>query len=132
MPADTLVRDVVNPYNYIACPPDLNIAKAIELASLPHGGIQPIIIKDNHKMVGILTETDLARLLLKSPQIKHLLIGDIMTQSPYYIESTQTIQACAVLMVEHHIKYLPIKNQTDRIFAVIDIYTVLKILIETI
>jgi signal-transduction protein with cAMP-binding, CBS, and nucleotidyltransferase domain len=124
------VRDFIEPYNYISCPQDLSLSKALELAGANDGGINPIIIKDEDSMLGIFTETDLARLIIKGTQVHNLLIGDVMTQSPFFIESNATIQECAKLMAQNHIKYLPIKNQTGRVFAVIDIYMILKALID--
>ena len=82
-------------------------------------------VLDNGKLVGIITDGDLRRMLEKHPDIEHLTAADIMTSSPKTIlPDTLAVHALETMKI-HNITQLPVL-QDDKYLGIIHLHDILK------
>src|SRR5882724_3199845 len=77
--------------------PDITVYHAIEL--MCQKNVSAIIIEENGQLAGIFTERDYARkVVLKGKSSKLTLLGELMTRSPFTINSNDSVEDCMKLM----------------------------------
>jgi len=88
--------------------------------------IGAVLVMENQKIVGIVSERDYARhasrrnaMLLDEP------IDTLMTHSVYYISPTQTVEEVMALMTSKKIRHLPVMDN-ERLVGLISIGDVVK------
>ena len=101
-----LVKDIMNGKVLTS---DLNssVQEAVE-AMNKYGVGSVIIVGENKAMKGIVTERDVLELIEQGKDPKKVLVKDIMTADVYYIKPEDDVIDAAQLMVEKHIKKLPV------------------------
>lgn len=68
-----------------------------------------LIVLENNKLVGILSERDYARkIVLSGRTSRETRVGDVMTKAVFTVHPEQTVQECMQLMLDHHIRHLPV------------------------
>jgi|GEM_PF-599227 diguanylate cyclase (GGDEF)-like protein/PAS domain S-box-containing protein len=74
-----------------------------------------VIVVEDNRLVGILTERDMVRLITQKPALENLLVCEVMTRSVITLrESAFTDLFSAVnLLQQHHIRHLPILDEHD-------------------
>lgn len=82
------------------------------------------VISDG-KMVGIITDGDLRRMLEKNEHIAGIKASDIMTANPKTIFSSSLVVEALALMRKHNITQLPVM-QEDQYVGVIHLHDILK------
>lgn len=88
--------------------------------------IGALLVTENDKLVGILSERDYARkVILQGKASRDTLVKDIMTSVLYTIHPDQTIEECMELMTARRIRHLPVVLD-DQILGVISIGDVVK------
>lgn len=108
--------------------PDDSVYNAIAL--MAEKGIGALIVIDNNKPVGIVSERDYARkVVLKGRSSTATRIRDIMSSPVIYAGTDQTIEGCMALMTDKRIRHLPILEKGE-LFAVISIGDLVKTIIE--
>lgn len=73
--------------------------------------VSSLLVIDNNKLVGILTDKDLRNRVLAVGLDGHLAVHQAMTVSPIYISSNSLIFEAMLLMSEHNIHHLPIIDE---------------------
>lgn len=73
--------------------------------------VSSLLVIDNHKLVGILTDKDLRNRVLAAGLDGHLAVHQAMTVSPISIPSNALIFEAMMLMSEHNIHHLPIIDE---------------------
>jgi arabinose-5-phosphate isomerase len=68
-------------------------------------------VMDNEHFVGLITDGDLRRMLLKSPQLDKIKASDIMTVNPKSIDGQSLVIDALGLMRKYNITQLPVVNQ---------------------
>ena len=97
---------------------------AVQLMSDKHIGF--LIVLEKGKMVGVLSERDLARRLLliqKSPEMTP--VADIMTRDVVSVDFAHTFADCVRLMHDHGIRHLPVVDKGKPV-AVVSIRDLLR------
>jgi len=85
-----------------------------------------LLVIENEELVGIVSERDYARKIILHGKSSHdTLVRDMMTRVVYTIHPSQTVQECMELMIDHHIRHLPVV-ENGRVIGVISIGDVLK------
>ncbi len=108
--------------------PDTIVYKAIELMS--EKNIGGLLITENSKLVGIFTERDYARkLILKGKSSKDTTIGELMTKSPFTVNSESSIEECMQIMSDKRFRHLPVVDN-DTLIGIISIGDVVRFIIE--
>ena len=85
-----------------------------------------LVVLDGDKLVGIVSERDYARkIILQGKSAKKTLVGDVMTQNVLTVHPGQTVQECMSLLVDNHIRHLPVMLE-ERVIGVISIGDVMN------
>ncbi len=112
----------------ISVDPGVTVFKAIQV--MCDENIGGLLITDGGKLVGIFTERDYARkLILKGKSSKDTIVREIMTGNPFTVSSESSIDDCMQLMVDKHIRHLPVVDG-DTLAGMISIGDVVRHVIE--
>jgi CBS domain-containing protein len=104
--------------------PTNTVFDAIQVMADKHAGA--LLVMDDAKLEGIITERDYAReVILKGRSSKKTLVGEIMSSNVITVSSTDSVQKALELMTEHHIRHLPIVDNTT-IVGVVSIGDLVK------
>jgi len=72
-------------------------------------GIGALLVMEQNKIVGILSERDYARkVILMQRTSRETLVRDIMTGSVIYVRADQSTDDCMALMTRHRLRHLPV------------------------
>ena len=93
--------------------------------------IGALLVIDEEKLTGILSEKDYARkIILKGKTSQDSLVSEIMTPNPITISPTDSIDKCMEIMSEKHIRHLPVV-ESDKVVGMISIGDVVTQIITT-
>lgn len=87
-------------------------------------GIGALLVMENEKLAGILSERDYARkVILKGRSSESTPVGDIMTADVFSATPDQTVEDCMELMTEKRIRHLPVMEgeKVDGILSIGDL-----------
>jgi CBS domain-containing protein len=71
--------------------------------------IGALLVMEDDKLVGILSERDYARkIILFNKASRDTLVSEIMTTTVFTVHPGQTAQECMSMMTEKHIRHLPV------------------------
>jgi CBS domain-containing protein len=74
--------------------------------------IGALLVTENDKVVGIVTERDYARkVVLLSRASKDTLVRDIMTSAVIGVQPEQSCEECMALMTENRLRHLPVMDR---------------------
>ncbi|MFZ4715821.1 MAG: CBS domain-containing protein [Bacteriovoracaceae bacterium] len=89
--------------------------------------IGSIVIVDNKKVVGILTERDiLMKVSGKSPDNSKIYVSDIMTKNPFCLRATDAVMYVMNNMHLGHFRHIPIVNELDEPISMISVRDLLN------
>ena len=103
-------------------PDDIMTQAIIEISEKMLGAAAVI---DNDKLVGIVTDGDLRRMLMKHPNIEAVHVNDIMTKSPTTIEKSAHVADALNIMQSKEISVLPVM-ENGRYVGMIHIHDIIK------
>ena len=90
----------------IAINPDISIREASKVMS--QHNIGSLLVLDDEKLVGILTERDVLNLVARGENLDEVKVKDVMSRDVITIESDKKIEDAVDLMLKHKIKKLPV------------------------
>ena len=71
--------------------------------------IGAMLVMDDEKLTGILSERDYARkIILKGKASYDTLVSEIMTENPFTVQPEDKIETCMSIMSDKHIRHLPV------------------------
>ena len=89
------------------------------LALMAKKEIGALVVVENGKMVGILSERDYARkVILKGKSSKETLVRDIMTSDVIHASPDQKVGKCLSLMTKKRIRHMPVLEE-DRLVGLL-------------
>jgi len=92
--------------------------------------IGALVVVEQNKVVGIITERDYARkIVLQDKSSRKTPVHEIMTERVIYVHPEQTIEECMVLMTEKHVRHLPVLDG-NRLCGMVSIGDVVSVLIS--
>ncbi len=100
-----LVRDVMKK-NVVTAKPNITVREISNVMSSLD--INSLVIVDNNKLVGIVTDSDVLRAIAEGGNPDKILASDIMSKKVITIESKKNIEDAITLMAEKKIKKLPV------------------------
>lgn len=103
-------------------PSDIMTQAIIEISQKMLGAAAVI---DNGKLVGIVTDGDLRRMLMKHPNIEAVKVNEIMTMSPTTIEKSAHVADALNIMQSKEISVLPVMED-DKYVGMIHIHDIIK------
>ena len=103
-------------------PSDIMTQAIIEISEKMLGAAAVI---DNDKLVGIVTDGDLRRMLMKHPNIEAVKVSDIMTKNPTTIEKSAHVADAINIMQSNEISVLPVL-ENGKYVGMIHIHDIIK------
>ncbi len=103
--------------------PDANIKKVIFEISEKRLGVTAVI--DNEKVIGIITDGDIRRMLNENDTFSHLTARDIMTKNPKLIQSTDMVIDAFQVLEDFKITQLVVV-ENDTYIGVLHLHDILK------
>ena len=92
--------------------------------------IGALLVVEEGKIVGILTERDYARkVILMDRSSKQTAVGEIMTSSVMYVRPDQTNEECMALMTDNRLRHLPVIDN-GRLLGLVSIGDLVKDIIS--
>ncbi len=105
-------------------PPTATVFKALQV--LAEHNIGAIIVMDEDRLVGIVSERDYARkVILAERSSRETLVREIMTPNPYIVQASQTVEDCMQLMIDGNFRHLPVLEH-GKVIGVVSIVDVLQ------
>ena len=90
--------------------PDATVFDALKL--MAEKEIGALVVIEDGKMVGILSERDYARkIILKGKSSKETPVREIMTSEVVYTAPDKKVRKCLSLMTKHHFRHLPVLDE---------------------
>jgi len=82
------------------------------LAQMAKKEIGALVVVENGKMVGIISERDYARkVILKGKSSKETLVREIMTSDVIHVSPDQKVGKCLSLMTKKRIRHMPVLEE---------------------
>ncbi|MGI0482178.1 PAS domain S-box protein [Geminocystis sp. CENA526] len=80
-----------------------------------------VIVVEDEKVIGILTERDIVRLSIDNPSLDHITVGEVMISPVIIFRKSQFTDIFVVinLLSQHNIRHLPILDDDDRLIGLI-------------
>ncbi len=103
-------------------PTDIMTQAIIEISEKMLGAAAVI---DEDRLVGIVTDGDLRRMLMRHPDIEAVRVNDIMTKSPTTIDKTAHVADALNIMQSKEISVLPVMEK-GRYIGMIHIHDIIK------
>ncbi len=108
--------------------PDASVYEAIKF--MAEKGIGALVVLEDEKMVGMLSERDYARkVILKGRSSRETPVGEIMTRDVVTVTPETTIEECMRLMTDNRVRHLPV-CENDKLAGLISIGDVVKAIIS--
>ncbi len=109
--------------------PETTVFDALKL--MAEKGIGALVVVENARIVGIVSERDYARkIILKGRFSKDTPVLDIMTTQVYGVHPSATAEECLALMTDRHIRHLPVLEK-DKLSGIVSIGDVVKAVMST-
>ena len=90
--------------------------------------IGALVVLEDDKMVGILSERDYARkVILKGKSSKETLVREIMTTNVFHARPDQKLGKCLSLMTKNRFRHIPVLKK-DRLVGILSIEDIKSIL----
>ncbi len=108
--------------------PHATMAEALHL--LAEKNVGAVIILDDGKVAGILSERDIVRMMAKEGDCRlEMPVSELMTREVITVGSEKTLDACMKLMTLKHIRHLPVVDE-EVLVGVISIGDVVRWVID--
>jgi len=96
----------------VSVSPESKIILALQI--MQEKNIGSVVVLDQGKYVGILTERDYARkVVLLDKNSSDTSVAEIMTTDLPWIDRTTSLETCMMIMSEKNIRYLPVVEQGE-------------------
>jgi CBS domain-containing protein len=107
---------------------DITVYDALKI--MGEKNIGALLVIENHKLTGIISERDYARkIILKGKSSHDTLVKEIMTEKVITVLPEDDIETCMQLMSGRKIRHLPVLKD-DKVLGVISITDVVTAIIE--
>ena len=107
--------------------PDVAIIEA--LRTMAEKSVGALLVMDNEKLIGIVTERDYARkVALEERSSRQSLVREIMSTRVLCVRPDQTVQECMALMSDKRARHLPVLDH-KKVIGVVSIGDLVKAII---
>ena len=107
--------------------PQTTVFDAVKLMS--EKGVGALLVMENKKMVGIITERDYARkVILAGKSSRQTPVKDVMTKRVLWVAPERTVEESMALMTDKRVRHLPVVDNT-RVVGMVSIGDLVKAII---
>ena len=100
------------------------------LQQMADKGVGALLVMDDEKLVGIVTERDYARkVILEGKSSKKSSVAEVMTRRVLCVSPERTVDECMALMTEKRARHLPVVDH-KRVIGVVSIGDLVKAMIS--
>jgi arabinose-5-phosphate isomerase len=118
----TRMRDVMRTGGAIpAVAPEAGIAEAIREISRGTIGMT-VVISPERRVLGILTDGDLRRAILRHDDLKAFTVGELMTRNPRVMAPEQLAAEAVEMMERHKISQIPVVDGEGRLIGALNMH----------
>lgn len=118
------VDNMVDPSRKPAVSPTSSIAEVINSLTSGKHGITVLI--DQGKIIGVITDGDLRRMLLKHTDFQHLKAIDIASMNPKTIQKTTLAREALAVLRQNSIGQLVVVDEKGSYYGIVDIHSILN------
>jgi CBS domain-containing protein len=109
----------------ITVPRTATVREAVELMAAARIG--SVLIEDNGRVAGIFSERDvMLRVVLEKRDPKATLVEEVMTTPVHVISMKATGDQALTIMVQEHIRHLPVVDEQGRAQAIVSMRSLLQ------
>jgi CBS domain-containing protein len=122
----TIVRQLleVKGHDVWSIGPNSSVYDALRM--MADKGVGALLVMENDKLVGIISERDYARkVILKGKASMDTKVNEIMTSTLVTVHPDQTVHECMELMTNKHVRHLPVVLD-NKVLGIISIGDVVK------
>jgi CBS domain-containing protein len=107
--------------NPVCCVPDDLVAKAAELMKSGNIGSIPVIENEQtHKLIGIVTDRDLAlKIVAERRDVKSTKVEAVMTRKVVTCRAEDDLQKALDAMAEHQLRRIPVVDNNNHVVGII-------------
>ena len=107
--------------------PSASVFEAIKL--MAERKIGALLVMENNKMIGIITERDYARkVILEGKSSQNTLVKEIMTTNTICARLDQTVEECMAVITDKRVRHLPVVDNNE-VVGIISIGDLVKSII---
>jgi CBS domain-containing protein len=93
-------------------------------------GIGALLVADQNKIEGIISERDYARkVILEGKSSREMVVEDIMSSTVFFVKPENSVEECMAIMTEKRVRHLPVLDG-EQICGIISIGDVVKAVID--
>ncbi|WP_291074275.1 KpsF/GutQ family sugar-phosphate isomerase [Empedobacter sp. UBA5987] len=118
------VENIVDPERKPSVHPDSSITEVINSLTSGRHGITVVI--DNDKIVGVITDGDLRRMLLNNETFAHLTAKDIASMNPKTIKKAEKAREALAILRHNSIGQLVVVDEENHYYGILDIHSILN------
>ncbi|WP_353164891.1 KpsF/GutQ family sugar-phosphate isomerase [Empedobacter brevis] len=118
------VENIVDPERKPFVTPDSSITEVINSLTSGRHGITVII--DGDKIVGVITDGDLRRMLLNNETFSHLKAKDIASMYPKTIQKSEKAREALAILRHNSIGQLVVVDEENHYYGILDIHSILN------
>ena len=104
--------------------PDSSITDVINSLTSGRHGIT--VVLDDKKIVGVITDGDLRRMLLNNDSFQHLLAKDIASMNPKTINKDEKAREALTILRQNSIGQLVVVDDENNYYGILDIHSILN------
>lgn len=105
--------------------PNLNISEAIKI--MAKNDIGSLMVIENEDLIGKLTFREILNFIGKNfNDFANILVNEIMSSNPITVKDHIEINEVRNIMIENHIRYLPVTDEQNKLQGVISFYDIAK------
>lgn len=120
------VRQLLQSKNKALCTVGPNTPVFDALKVMAEKDIGALLVVENGRLAGILSERDYARKVILHGKSSHdTPVSEIMTERVVYVQPKNTVDECMALMTDKHIRHLPVLDN-DQLIGVLSIGDLVK------
>ncbi len=117
-------------HDVVVISPAATVAELLQLLDEHHIG--SVVVVDDDRLVGIVSERDVVHTLARSESdIRNVEVAKIMTGDVKVCSAEDDTADLAAIMTEHRIRHLPVVDGDGRLQAIVSIGDVVKARLET-
>ena len=117
-------------HDVVVISPAATVAELLQLLDEHHIG--SVVVVDDDRLVGIVSERDVVHTLARSQSdIRNVEVAKIMTGDVKVCSAEDDTADLAAIMTEHRIRHLPVVDGDGRLQAIVSIGDVVKARLET-
>lgn len=111
-------------FSPVTVSPGVSVVEALTI--MAERNIGSVVVMENEKYLGILTERDYSRkVVLKGKNSDNTLVSEIMSTDLPAVKPSDSIEHCMKLMTEQNVRYMPV-FENDKLAGIISMSDVVK------